>query len=88
MTPDALAFAAITIIGLIPTGIANVLWDQALQRGDGRLLAVMAYATPLASAVLLTSLGLQHYSWRLLGGALAIVSAGLLSRSDTAAVPT
>jgi hypothetical protein len=62
--------------------IANLLWDAGLRRGDGRLLAVMSYATPLASALLLTGLGLQAYSVRLTIGAIIIAVAGLLSRSE------
>jgi drug/metabolite transporter (DMT)-like permease len=85
VTPTAQASLAIALIAIVPTAIANVLWDQGLRRGDGRLLAVMAYGTPLASAVLLTGLGLQAYSWRLAVGAVTIVCAGILSRLESAA---
>lgn len=79
--PNLRSALAIAIIAIIPTAVANLSWDQGLRRGDGRLLAVMAYATPLGSAVLLTGLGLQTFSWQLMLGALVIVTAGLLSRS-------
>jgi len=46
------------------------------------MLAVMAYATPLCSALLLTVFGLESLTWTLGLGALVIVAAGLLSRSD------
>jgi drug/metabolite transporter (DMT)-like permease len=52
------------------------------RRGDSQLLAVMAYATPLCSALLLSVLGLESLTWTLGLGAVVIVAAGLLSRSD------
>jgi hypothetical protein len=42
----------------------------------------MAYATPLCSALLLASLGAALLTWNLLAGAVVIVLAGLLSRTD------
>jgi len=80
--PDLRSAVAVAVIAVVPTAVANLLWDAGLRRGDGRLLAVMSYATPLGSALLLTGLGLQAYSWRLTIGAIIIVVAGLMSRSD------
>jgi drug/metabolite transporter (DMT)-like permease len=59
-----------------------VAWDEGFRKGDSQLLAVMAYATPLCSALLLTVLGLESLTWRLLIGAVAIVAAGVMSRTD------
>jgi drug/metabolite transporter (DMT)-like permease len=83
VTPGPGSLAATIAIGVIPTAIANVAWDAGLRRGDSQLLAVMAYATPLCSALLLTVLGLESFTWRLLIGALAIVVAGVMSRADS-----
>ena len=69
VTPDLRTAVAMAVIAIVPTAVANLMWDQGLRRGDARLLAVMAYATPLVSAVLLAGLGLQTYSWRLGVGA-------------------
>ena len=66
--------------GFVALGLGNFLWDQGFRRGDSHLLAVMAYATPLCSALLLTVLGAAILTWNLLLGALVIVAAGLLSR--------
>ena len=74
--------AAAVAIGLVPQAIANLAWDEGFRRGDSQLLAVMAYATPLCSALLLTTLGLEPFTWKLLIGALVIMTAGLLSRAD------
>jgi drug/metabolite transporter (DMT)-like permease len=68
VVPDAGALAAIAIAGFIALGVGNFVWDLGFRRGDGHLLAVMAYATPLCSALLLI-------------GAVVIVLAGMSSRS-------
>jgi len=67
---------------MIPLALGNYVWDEGFRRGDGQLLAVMAYATPLCSALLLASLGAALLTWNLLTGAIVIVLAGLLSRAD------
>ena len=74
--------AAATAVGIVPTAIANVAWDEGFRKGDGQLLTVMAYGTPLCSALLLTALGTQDLTWRLTIGAIPIMVAGLMSRSD------
>jgi drug/metabolite transporter (DMT)-like permease len=83
--PDARAVTAMAISGFLALGLGNFLWDQGFRRGDSQLLAVMAYATPLCSALLLTVLGAALLTWNLLLGALVIVAAGLLSRTPAAA---
>src|ERR1700677_2743744 len=80
--PSLGAFAATAVAGMIPLAVGNYVWDEGFRRGDGHLLAVMAYATPLCSALLLASLGAALLTWNLLAGAIVIVLAGLLSRTD------
>lgn len=75
--------AAAAVVGIVPTAIANVAWDEGFRKGDSRLLAVMAYATPLCSVLLLIVLGLESFTWKLLFGAIVIVIAGIMSRADT-----
>jgi hypothetical protein len=75
--PDDRLFVRMDCAGLYP-----LLWDEGFRRGDSQLLAVMAYATPLCSALLLAVFGLESLTWTLGLGALVIVAAGLLSRSD------
>jgi drug/metabolite transporter (DMT)-like permease len=76
------AFAATAVAGIIPLALGNYVWDEGFRRGDGHLLAVMAYATPLCSALLLASLGAALLTWNLLAGAVVIVLAGFLSRTE------
>jgi drug/metabolite transporter (DMT)-like permease len=73
--------AGVVAIGIIPTAFGNFLWDQGFRRGDSKLLAVMAYATPLCSALLLSFLGIETLTWNLLIGAMVIAAAGVLSRT-------
>jgi drug/metabolite transporter (DMT)-like permease len=80
--PSAGGIAAAAAVGIVPLAFGNLLWDEGFRRGDSQLLAVMAYATPLCSALLLAVCGLESLTWTLGLGALVIVAAGLLSRSD------
>lgn len=82
MLPSAGGVAAAAAVGIVPLAFGNLLWDEGFRRGDGQLLAVMAYGTPLCSALLLAMLGLESLTWTLGLGALVIVGAGVLSRSD------
>lgn len=81
--PSVPGAAAAMAAGIVPTGIANVAWDEGFRRGDSQLLTVMAYATPLCSALILALLGVEPLTGRILMGAIAIVAAGIMSRSDT-----
>lgn len=79
VAPTPGAFLAAVGIGVGPLALANLAWDQGLRRGDGRLLAVMAYATPPAAALILIVLGLAVATPSLALGAAMIVGAGLLA---------
>jgi drug/metabolite transporter (DMT)-like permease len=79
--PSATNLAAMATSGFVALGLGNFLWDLGFRRGDGHLLAVMTYATPLCSALLLAAFSNALLTWNLLLGALVIVSAGLLSRT-------
>lgn len=82
VVPSLSMMAAMAAIGIIPTALGNFLWDQGFRRGDSKLLAVMAYATPLCSALLLSLLGIEALTWNLLTGAVVIALAGMLSRTN------
>ncbi len=82
IVPALAGMAAATAVGIVPTGLANVAWDEGFRKGNGQLLTVLAYGTPLCSALLLTALGVQELTWRLTIGAIAIVIAGVLSRGE------
>ena len=82
IVPSLGALSAAVAIGVAPLALANLAWDQGFRRGDSQLLAVMAYATPVLSALLLISIGQASLTPSLLIGAAMIVGAGLLSRSE------
>lgn len=81
--PRIAGAAAAMVIGIVPAAFANLAWDKGFRRGDSQLLAVMAYATPLCSALLLIALGLESLRWSLLVGAILILIAGLLSHTKS-----
>ena len=70
---DTTAVLAMVLIGVGPMGLANLLWDHGVRYGDGRVLATLAYLTPLLSTVLLVVSGLAALSSQvLIGGALVL----------------
>jgi drug/metabolite transporter (DMT)-like permease len=77
------SLGAAAAVGVVPLALGNFVWDEGFRRGDSQLLAVLAYATPLCSALLLGALGLASLTWGLLVGAVVIVTAGVLSRADS-----
>jgi drug/metabolite transporter (DMT)-like permease len=82
IVPSALPLLSAFAVG-VALALGNLLWDQGLRRGDSRLLAVMAYATPLVGALILIIADLATPTWNLLFGGLLIVGAGLVSRDRT-----
>ncbi len=49
---------ALAILGAGPTGIAFLLWDIGMKRGNVTYLGTLAYASPVLSTLLLVALGL------------------------------
>jgi drug/metabolite transporter (DMT)-like permease len=81
VAPDLGALAASAAVGIVPLAAGNLVWDEGFRRGDSQLLAVMAYATPLCSALLLAALGLEAFTRGVFIGAALIVIAGFLSHT-------
>jgi drug/metabolite transporter (DMT)-like permease len=81
--PNFQSVGAAIAIGLVPLALGNWAWDVGFRRGDSQLLAVMAYGTPLCSALLLAALGIEALTWNLMIGAVVIAVAGFLSRADS-----
>lgn len=65
--------------GIIPLALGNLAWDYGVRRGDRVLLAVLAYATPLVSALILVATGFASPTLGLLAGGMMIVVAGIIS---------
>ncbi len=77
--PDAGATAAVLAMGLGPVGGAFFLWDIGMKRGDPRLLGTLAYATPVASTLLLCAGGFAAFSATLLASAVLVAAGGLIA---------
>lgn len=82
VTPSASSLLLALLVGTMPLGLGAILWDNGLRRGEQHLLATMAYATPLLSAVILLAFGFVTLSSGLLVGGMLIVVAGILSGSS------
>lgn len=78
---DATAWAAVVALGLGPVGLAFYLWDAGMKHGNVQVLGTLAYATPLLSTLLLTTLGLSAASSTIwLAAVLITAGAALASR--------
>ena len=77
--PGRAAALAILALGLGPVGGAFLLWDVGMKRGDPRLLGTLAFATPVASTLLLALAGFAAFTPTLLAAALLVASGGLLA---------
>ena len=79
VTPDTAAWVAVLAMGLGPVGGAFFLWDIGMKRGDPRLLGTLAYATPVASTLLLCAGGFAPFSATLLASAVLVAAGGLVA---------
>jgi drug/metabolite transporter (DMT)-like permease len=77
--PDAAVWAATLVLGLGPAGLAFFLWDHGMKRGDPRLLGTIAYATPVASTLLLAAFGFASLTLPILAAAVLVALAGLIA---------
>ncbi|MBX6742311.1 MAG: DMT family transporter [Acetobacteraceae bacterium] len=77
--PEARQWPAILLLGLGPTGAAFFLWDFGMKHGDPRLLGTLAYATPIASTLLLAATGEGALTWQALVAAALVAGGGLLA---------
>jgi drug/metabolite transporter (DMT)-like permease len=70
---------AVLLLGLGPMGAAFFLWDIGMKRGDPRLLGTLAYATPVASTLLLAASGEGVLGWRAMAAAGLVAGGGLVA---------
>jgi drug/metabolite transporter (DMT)-like permease len=77
--PDAPTLIATLAMGAGPVGGAFFLWDVGMKRGDPRLLGTLAYATPVASTLLLCAGGFAPFSLTLLASAVLVAAGGLVA---------
>jgi len=77
--PSLSSLSLAVLIGVIPLGLATLVWDNGMRLGDRRLLTIMAYATPLVSTAILIACGFATPSLAIVMGGGLIVAAGLIS---------
>lgn len=70
---------AVALLGAGPMGAAFFLWDAGMKRGDPRLLGTLAYATPVASTLLLVALGEGSLTGPVLAAVALVTGGGLLA---------
>ena len=79
VVPDRQTMLAVLALGLGPAGAAFFLWDFAMKRGDPRLLGALAYATPVASTIILGLAGFGSLSLSTVAAALLVVAGGWIA---------
>jgi len=77
--PTPAVLASVLALGLGPVGIAFALWDIGMKRGDPRLLGTLAYATPVASTLILGLAGYASLSLTTLAAAILVAAGGLIA---------
>lgn len=77
--PGAAALLAVAALGIGPMGGAFFLWDIGMKRGDPRLLGTLAFATPVASTLLLATAGFAPFTAALLSAGLLVAAGGLIA---------
>lgn len=80
--PDATSWLAMSLLGLGPMGLAFMLWDFGIKRGDPKLLGVLGYVTPIASYLLLCLGGFAPFGPGSIVAATLVGVGGLLAGRD------
>jgi drug/metabolite transporter (DMT)-like permease len=79
VAPSPHQWIAVLLLGLGPVGSAFYLWDLGMKRGDPRLLGTLAYATPVASTLLLVLAGEGAFTWRVAAATFLVAGGGFLA---------
>jgi len=77
--PDGRAWFAVITLGIGPVGGAFLLWDYGMKRGDPRVLGALAYATPVASTIILGLAGYAALSATTAAATLLVVAGGWIA---------
>ncbi|AMJ61668.1 aromatic amino acid exporter YddG [Bosea sp. PAMC 26642] len=81
----AIEWGGVLGLGLGSIGLAFVVWDIGMKRGDVALLGVASYAAPVISTIILVIAGYATASWLLAAACVLIVVGALVA---SAAVPS
>lgn len=79
VAPAPAALGCAVALGLGPVGIAFLLWDIGMKRGDPRLLGTLAYATPVASTLILGLAGQASLGPLTIAAALLVAAGGFIA---------
>jgi len=77
--PSTVEWFAITLMGIGPFTVANVLWDKATRSGSAATISSLAFLTPLVAMGLLATFGLGNVTIATVVGALFAITGALLS---------
>jgi drug/metabolite transporter (DMT)-like permease len=81
MPAGTASWLALLSLGLGPAGLAFLLWDVGMKKGNVPLLGVLSYASPIISTLLLIALGFAQATWVLaVAVGLMIAAAVIASR--------
>lgn len=79
---DALQWAAVLGLGLLPVGAAFYTWDYGVKHGDIMVLGAASYASPLLSTLVLVAAGFAPFTWPVLAACLLITSGAVIAAKD------
>ncbi len=79
MPSGAQSWLAILGLGLGPVGLAFLLWDVGMKKGNVPLLGVLSYASPIISTVLLIALGFAQPTWALAIAVVLMIAAAVIA---------
>ncbi|MDB4222768.1 DMT family transporter [Granulosicoccus sp.] len=80
--PSANQWIAITLMGIGPFTVANILWDKATRVGSTAIISSLAFLTPLVAIALLAAFGLGTVQLAtVLGACLVIAGTVMAARS-------
>ncbi len=78
VTPTAVEWALLVVMGLGPLGGAFYLWDFALKNGDPQRIGLLSFLTPLLSTTLLLQVTGKPLTLQLLLAGVLIIGAAIL----------
>jgi drug/metabolite transporter (DMT)-like permease len=79
---DALQWAAVLGLGLLPVGAAFYSWDYGVKHGDIMVLGAASYASPLLSTLILVAAGFAPLHWSVVAACLLITAGAVIAAKD------
>jgi drug/metabolite transporter (DMT)-like permease len=79
---DAMQWAAVLGLGLLPVGAAFYTWDYGVKHGDIMVLGAASYASPLLSTLVLVTAGFAPLTWTVVAACLLISAGAVLAAKD------